>query len=104
MAQPSPDTVVITMTGVAVAVGSPCQAGLAAMDFDLEQCLEVVLDKDVKAAKLTLEGRETGWKVEFQADLKGKSLPASVETTAYRIVPAGDSEQAARTAKSVLAS
>src|SRR5262249_55406118 len=61
VAQPSPDTVVITMTGVAVAVGGPCRAGVAAMDFDLTQDLEVVFEKsDVKAAKLTLEARAIG--------------------------------------------
>jgi hypothetical protein len=61
VAQPSPDTVVITMTGVAVAVGTCCGPGVAGMDFDLNQCFEVVFDKpDVKAAKLSLEGRVVG--------------------------------------------
>src|SRR5207237_8763206 len=61
VAQPSPDTVVVTMTGVAVAVGSPCGPGVAGIDFDLSQCLEVVFEKpDVKAAKLTIEGRLIG--------------------------------------------
>jgi hypothetical protein len=61
VAQPSPDTVVITMTGVAVAVGSPCGPGVAGMDCDLDQCFEVVFEKkEVKAAKLTLEGRVIG--------------------------------------------
>ena len=50
VAQPSPDTVVVTMAGVAVAVGSPCGPGAAGFDFDLSQCLEVVFEKsDVKA-------------------------------------------------------
>jgi hypothetical protein len=61
VAQPTPDTVIITMTGVAVATGSPCQAGLAAMDFDLNQCLDVAFERpDVKAAKITLEARVIG--------------------------------------------
>ena len=61
IAQPSPDTVIVTMTGVAVAVGSCCHPGVAGMDFDLEQCFEVVFEKpEVKAAKLTLEGRVIG--------------------------------------------
>jgi hypothetical protein len=61
VAQPSPDTVVITMTGVAVAGGHPCKHSAAGLDFDLEQCFEVAFEKpDVKAAKLTLEGRVLG--------------------------------------------
>jgi hypothetical protein len=61
VAQPAPDTLVVTMTGVAVAVGSPCGPGVAAFSFDLDQCFEVVFEKpDVKAAKLTLEGRVVG--------------------------------------------
>lgn len=51
--QPSADSVVVTMTGVAVAD--------AAMDFDLEQCFEVTFDKPgVMRAKLTIEGRVIG--------------------------------------------
>ena len=61
VAQPSSDTVVITMTGVAVAGGHPCKASVAAFDFDLRQCFEVVFEKSsVKAAKVTLEGRVIG--------------------------------------------
>jgi hypothetical protein len=61
VAQPSPDTVVITMSGVAVAVGGPCHPGVAGMDFDLSQEFEIVFEKsDVKAAKLTLEARAIG--------------------------------------------
>jgi hypothetical protein len=61
VAQPSADSVVITMTGVAVAVGSPCAPGAAGMDFNLDQQFEVAFEKaDTKAAKLTLEGRIIG--------------------------------------------
>jgi hypothetical protein len=53
--------VVITMTGVAVAGPHPCKDSTAAMDFDLQQCFEVSVDKaEVKAAKLTLEARVIG--------------------------------------------
>lgn len=59
--QPSSDTVVITMTGIGVATGTPCKAGIAGMDFDLVQGFEIVFEKsDVKAAKLTLEARAIG--------------------------------------------
>jgi hypothetical protein len=59
--QPTTDTIVITMTGIAVALGSPCSPGVAGLDFDLEQCFEVVYEgKDVKAAKMTVDARVIG--------------------------------------------
>lgn len=59
--QPSSDTVVITMTGVAVAYATPLKDSLASLHFDLEQCFEVAFDSPkVKKAKLTLEGRVIG--------------------------------------------
>jgi hypothetical protein len=59
--QPSPDIVVITMTGVAVATGQPCGNSVAAMNFNLEQCFEINFDDPkVKKAKLTVEGRVMG--------------------------------------------
>jgi hypothetical protein len=61
VAQPSPDTVVITMTGVAVAGPHPCKASTASMDFDLNQCFEVSVDRtEVRTAKLTVEARVIG--------------------------------------------
>src|SRR5262245_62170089 len=57
VAQPSADVVIITMTGVAVATAHPFCHSIASLDFDLEQCFDIVFEKsDVKAAKLTLEG------------------------------------------------
>lgn len=59
--QPSPDTVVITVTGIAVAYGSPCGAANAGWNIDVEQCFEVNFDNPkVKKAKLTMEGRLIG--------------------------------------------
>src|SRR5437660_6003406 len=61
VAQPSPDTVVITMTGVAVAGGHPCRDSLASLTFAVVQQFEVAFDKpDLKTAKLTLEARLIG--------------------------------------------
>jgi hypothetical protein len=62
IAQPSPDTLVVTMMGVAVAGAHPCKPSLARLDFDLEQCFEVALDKpeDRKQLKLSLEARVIG--------------------------------------------
>ncbi len=61
VAQPAPDTVVITMFGVAVAGGHPCKDSAASLQFELDQCFEVSFDKpEVKRAKLTLEGRVVG--------------------------------------------
>ena len=61
VAQPSPDTVVVTMTGVAVAGNHPCKDSVASLTFDLDQSLDVAIaDSKVKRAKLTLEGRIIG--------------------------------------------
>jgi hypothetical protein len=56
VAQPTPDTVVITMSGVVAARDFP-----AAQDFDLEQLFEIVVDKPVtRPLKLTAEARVIG--------------------------------------------
>jgi hypothetical protein len=61
VAQPSPDTVVVTMTGVVVAGGHPCTRSTASMEFDLVQALEVSFDNPkVKKAKLNVEARVIG--------------------------------------------
>src|SRR5262249_36342829 len=61
VAQPAPDTVVVTMTGAAVAGAHPCKPSHASQDFDLNQGLEVVFDNPAaKAAKLTVEARVLG--------------------------------------------
>jgi hypothetical protein len=58
--QPAPDTVVITMTGAAVAYGSICDA-YASQNCDLEQEFEVSFDNPkLRKAKLTMEGRVIG--------------------------------------------
>jgi hypothetical protein len=60
VAQPSPDTVVITMTGAAIAYGSVRNAE-ATMAFDLEQCFELKYENPkVKKSKLSMEGRVIG--------------------------------------------
>jgi hypothetical protein len=61
VAQPAPDTVIITMTGVAVAGGHPIKDSVASMLFDLQQCFEISFDDPkLKKAKLVLEGRVIG--------------------------------------------
>jgi hypothetical protein len=60
VAQPAPDTVIFTMTGVAVAGGHPCRDSLAALTFDLVQAFEISLDPKIKTARVTLEGRVVG--------------------------------------------
>lgn len=58
--QPSSDTVVITMTGVAVSYCGPKKA-CAGFIFDLCQDLDISFDNPkVKKAKLTMEGRVIG--------------------------------------------
>lgn len=61
VAQPTPDVIVVTLTGVAVAGAHPCKHSSAAWTFDLSQCFEVVFEKpEVKRAKLSVEGRVIG--------------------------------------------
>jgi hypothetical protein len=60
VAQPSSDTVVITMTGAAVAYPFYC-ASAATLMFDLNQCFEITFDNPkIKKAKLSMEGRVIG--------------------------------------------
>ena len=60
--QPSPDTLVVTMSGVAVAYGGPTGPAAASQVFEVVQQFEVSFDKpSVKAAKLTVECRLIGF-------------------------------------------
>jgi hypothetical protein len=60
--QPTPDVIVVTMSGVAVAHGSPAGPATAALDFALNQEFEVSFDNPkVKTAKLCMEGRVVGF-------------------------------------------
>jgi hypothetical protein len=61
VSQVAPDTVVVTMTGVAVAGPQPCKDSVASMDFDLTQAFEINLDKpEGRKLKLTVEARVIG--------------------------------------------
>jgi hypothetical protein len=60
VAQPTPDVLVVTMSGAAVAYGALRDAK-ASQAFDLEQCFELSFDNPkVKKGKLTMEGRVIG--------------------------------------------
>jgi hypothetical protein len=59
--QPTPDALVINMTGVAVAGAHPCKDSMAAIAFDLCQDFEISAAKpEIKRAKLTVEARVIG--------------------------------------------
>jgi hypothetical protein len=61
VAQPSPDTAVVTMTGVAAAGANPCKDSVATVSFDLCQDFEVRFDSpNLKKAKLAVEARVIG--------------------------------------------
>jgi hypothetical protein len=61
VAQPSADTMVMTLTGSVVACGSPICHATASLDFDVRQVFEIVCDdKDVKKVKLIIDGRTMG--------------------------------------------
>src|ERR1019366_2184419 len=56
VAQPAPDTVIVTMTGVAVTGGHPAKNSVAALHFDLDQCFEIKFDDPkLKRARLSLK-------------------------------------------------
>jgi hypothetical protein len=85
--QPAPDTLVITMTAVAVAGGHPCQDSVAALAFDLVQDFEVTFaNKDVKKAKLTLEARVIGLLRSHQKGGGAASITCPAEAV---VVPCG---------------
>jgi len=61
VAQPTPDVLVITMTGVAVAGAHLCKDSVATLSFDLVQDFDITFEKpEVKKAKLTVEARLIG--------------------------------------------
>lgn len=59
VAQPTPDSILVTMSGVAVAGGHPCKDSVATLNFELDQVFEVT--SPVKGPmKLVLEARAIG--------------------------------------------
>jgi hypothetical protein len=61
VAQPTPDALVVTMTGVAVAGAHPCKDSVATLNFDLIQEFKISFEKpEVNKAKLTVEARLIG--------------------------------------------
>jgi hypothetical protein len=57
VAQPTPDVVIVTMSGVAVAAAHPTKDSVASMQFQLDQCLELA---GPPRCKLTMEARVIG--------------------------------------------
>jgi hypothetical protein len=61
IAQPAPDTIIVTMTGAAAAGAHPCKDSVATMQFDLDQCLEIIPgDAKVGRIKVVMEARAIG--------------------------------------------
>jgi hypothetical protein len=59
--QPTPNVVVVTMMGAAVATAHPVKDSVAQQNFDLEQCFSISTDKPAPCPlKLTVEGRVVG--------------------------------------------
>lgn len=84
--QPSPDVLVVTMTGVAVAGGCPGKDSVAALAFDLGQEFEVSIAKpEVKRAKLSIEARAIGL---LRSHAKGGGSAATACPHA-QVIPAG---------------
>jgi hypothetical protein len=90
VAQPSPDTIVITLTGVAVAGAHPCKDSSASMTFDLDQCLEVSIDNPkIKRGKLTIEGRVIGLLRSHKGGGKAEQGPAHAGISAGSVETVG---------------
>src|SRR5579885_1553952 len=61
VSQPAPDTVVITMTGAAMAGPHPCQDSSASIPFELEQAFEISShDPKAKRLKIVLDAHAVG--------------------------------------------
>jgi hypothetical protein len=62
IAQPTPDVLVVTMTGVTVATAHPFKDSQASFHFDLNQDFKIVFadEKKVKKAKLTMQAAVIG--------------------------------------------
>jgi len=81
VAQPTPDTVIVTMTGVAVAGGHPVKNSVAALHFDLDQCFEIKFDDPkLKRARLSLEARVIGL---LRSHSKGTAEEGSSRATIF---------------------
>lgn len=89
VAQPAPDIVVVTMTGVAVAGAHPCRDSAAALTFDLQQCLEIAIVPATKRAKLTLEGRVIGLLRSHRGGGSAQAGPAHAGVSAGSVELAG---------------
>jgi hypothetical protein len=87
--QPAPDTVVVTMTGVAVAGGHPCQDSAASLALGLVQDFEVSIDQPGKKARLTLEARVIGL---LRSHAHGGGS-AAIECAHASVVPCGPGGQ-----------
>ena len=61
VSQPTANVLVATMMGVAVAPPYLCQKSVSGVDFDLDQCFEIVLPAGVASARLTIEAEMIGF-------------------------------------------
>lgn len=81
--QPSANVIVATMTGVAVAHGSPASAATASLDFTLVQSFEVSIDNPkVKGAKLIMEATVIGFLRSHKVGCADQSGSASISPAA----------------------
>jgi hypothetical protein len=60
LAQPAPDTLVLSVTGTAAAKANPCQPSSASVEANVDQQFEVVFPAGPRPARLVLEGRLSG--------------------------------------------
>ncbi len=77
VAQPTPDALIITVTGAALASAMPCLTSRASIHVDLTQCFLVSFEKtELKNPKMTVEGRVIGL---LRTPCKGGSASESAQ-------------------------
>jgi hypothetical protein len=60
LAQPTPDTMVVSVTAAAAAKANPCKPSAAVVEANVEQQFEIVFPAGPKPARLVLEARLSG--------------------------------------------
>jgi hypothetical protein len=94
--QPTADTLVITMTGAAVAGPHPCQDSSASIPFVLDQVVEfAIVDPKVKQCKLVMEARVLGLLRSHSAYKCARATGSAEMSEAQAVISAENGEIAA---------
>jgi hypothetical protein len=94
VAQPAPDTVIVTMTGAAMAGAHPLKNSFASLKFDLVQSFEIGLTGPTpgQAAKVSLDARVVGLLRSYGSGCCRRSFGSAETSAASAAVAADDKE------------